>query len=96
MEIAALQAGLQSPQLSPIEAEYQRTKRLPGHFPEWFSLFDGPKGRKALADVVRYGAMHRLVYGPVAVVSHRFWRQHFSGADDSRGLRRLAFRIRCV
>ena len=22
--------------------------------------------------------------GPVAVISHRFWRQHFGGADDVR------------
>jgi hypothetical protein len=69
-EIAALQAGLQTPQFAPIQAEYQRTKKHPGHFPEWFSLFNGPKSRKELAEVVGYGAFYHLLYGDWSGVGH--------------------------
>jgi len=69
-EIRQMEASLQSSQLAPIEAEYQRVKAATRRTPNWFCLFGGPGNRADLAGQVGFGAMYQLLYADWSAVSH--------------------------
>lgn len=83
-EISNLQNWLKTAQLAPIEAEYQRTKKGPSRFPEWFSLYDGPKNRRELAEAVGYGSMYHLMYGDWSGLGHANDLHRFLATVDGR------------
>lgn len=91
-EIKEMHDGLRNPQFGPVEAEYQRTKQTTRkRFPEWFSLFDGPNTRKALAEQTGNGALYTLIYGDWSALGHgndlgRFLSMH-NGRPAWHGVR---------
>ena len=75
--------------LIPIEAEYQQCSKKGK--PNWYSLFDGPKNLRKLAEYLRQGAQYEIVYRPLSIRTHAqdflpFIKQ---SADSETGIGKL-------
>jgi Family of unknown function (DUF5677) len=70
LPVAALRRVLDRPMLRPIEAEYQRLKRLLRGKLDWFRLFEGPRNRRELARAVGREREYLNLYGEWSRFSH--------------------------
>ena len=90
--ISKLKNALLRPEIEEVEAEYQRLKGNGKRF-SWFTLFDGPKNVKELADRLQRPAMYELLYrqwsnGVHASDAIENFRKNSLGQSIVYGLRR--------
>lgn len=60
--VTGFEAKLRLPRLVPIEADWQRTRKVLGRRPDWFSLLDGPNTLEGLAVRLKHGAQYERLY----------------------------------
>jgi hypothetical protein len=77
--VASQRAILVSPQLQPIEAEYQSQKKKN---PNWYSLFGGPNDFRALTEDLNRAAEYDTLYRSWSTVVHANDPLSFMRADD--------------
>ena len=80
---------LAKPHLMPIEKEYQECKKL--RKPNWYSLFDGPRDLRKLAEYLKRGAHYEILYRPWSITTHAQDFMPFikNSADGQTGIGRL-------
>lgn len=80
---------LAKPHLKPIEDEYQEYKKK--RRPNWYSLFNGPKDLRKLAEYLRRGAHYEILYRPWSTTTHAQDFMPFikKSADGETGIGRL-------
>lgn len=91
--VAAMERVLSTPNMQPVEAEYQRVRSLrKGRHPHWFQLFDGPADRRALAGAVERGWEYLTLYGEWSGFSHAADASPYLRSADAGGAAFLAVR----
>jgi Family of unknown function (DUF5677) len=53
-----------------IGEEYRRTKKAHGRNPHWYSLYDGPRNIRDLADLLKRGAWYAILYKELSERGH--------------------------
>lgn len=67
--IAKIRTVLNRPEYAIVYQEYQKRK-VKRHYPEWYSLFDGPDNLKKLAEHFGEGAIYESLYYSWSKISH--------------------------
>ena len=68
--INELKDKLKTPLYSEIHREYKRLNRIGKKYPEWYSLYEGPRNLRALAEYLNKGATYEIFYRSSSNQSH--------------------------
>lgn len=72
------QAILKRPEYANVYSEYQRLKKKMGGYPQWYSLNNGPRNLKQLAQDLNQGSTYEILYSSWSRVSHASDISHLS------------------
>ena len=68
---------LETPKYHPFKLEYEQTKKKLKRPPYWYSLFDGPKSIKQLAERLKHPVLYDVFF--------RHWSSSIHGTDIIQG-----------
>jgi len=72
------QAILKRPEYANVYSEYQRLKKKMRGYPQWYSLNNGPRNLKQLAQDLNQGSTYEILYSSWSRVSHASDISHLS------------------
>lgn len=84
-EQVELRRLLDSPQLAPIEAEFQRVKALMKRPPKWYSLFGGPNNLRDLARRLSQESDYLVFYPAWSSTSHASSMSALTAMSSGKG-----------
>lgn len=61
---------LDNPKYRKVAQEFERVRKAQKRNPNWFSLYDGPRDVKQLADQLAHSGMYEIIYRTFSVATH--------------------------